>query len=245
MTSSKQNYSELIHRFQNVSHEDYNRFERKKQVLLQLSKASNKGMAIYDMYRNEYTLLHWQHDTDYPFQKKFNCMESLQALLHPDDVEYVYSSKHKALSMLHELSVDELKHHKLIYECRMRKANGTYQRFLHQYMVLELDKDDELWLLLLLIEPVTGKETETPPRGMMIMDCMNGTMKVYNNETCFTRREIQVLQLMAQGYDSSRIASILFISKNTVDNHRRNILSKTQTENTTQALMYARTLGVI
>ncbi|MEI6751535.1 MAG: LuxR C-terminal-related transcriptional regulator [Paludibacter sp.] len=245
MNNSNQNYHELIHRFQKVSHEDYNRFERKKQVLLQLSKASNKGMAIYDMHLNEYTLLHWQHDTDYPFHNKFNCMESLQALLHPDDVEYVHNTKYKALSMLHELSVDDLKHHKLIYECRMKNNNGSYQRFLHQYMILELDKDGELWLLLLLLDPVTGKETETPPRGMMIMDCMTGTIKVSHTETCFTRREVEILQLLSRGYESIQIAEKLFISKNTVDNHRRNILSKTQTENTTQTLMYARIIGVI
>ena len=144
-----------------------------------------------------------------------------------------------------KLSENELKHHKLIYECRMRNKNGSYQRFLHQYMVLELDKVGELWLLLLLLDPVTGKETETPPRGMMIMDCMNRTMKVSHNETCFTPREVEILQLLARGYESSRIAKKLFISKNTVDNHRRNILSKTQTENTTQALMYSRIIGVI
>jgi DNA-binding CsgD family transcriptional regulator len=245
MTNPNQKYRELIHQFQNVSHEDYNHFERKKQVLLQLSKASNKGMAIYDMHRNEYTLLHWQHDADYPFQKEFNCMESLQNLLHPDDIQYVRQTKHKALSLLKKLTEDELKQHKLIYECRMKKANGTYQRILHQYMVLELDKDGELWLLLLLLDPITGRETETPPRGMMIMDCMTGTMKVSHTDTCFTRREVEILQLMAQGYESSQIASTLFISKNTVDNHRRNILSKTQTENTTQTLMYARIIGVI
>ena len=245
MTNTKQNYHVLIHQFQNVSHEDYNQFERKKQVLLQLSKASNKGMAIYDMHRNEYTFLHWKYESDYPFQKKINCMESLQTLLHPADVEYVYSSKHKALSMIHKLPADKLKQHKLIFECRMRNANGTFQRFIHQYMVLELDKDGELWLLILLLDPVTGRETDTPPRGMMIMDCMTGTMKFSHPETCFTRREVEILQLLAQGNESSRIAEILFISKNTVDNHRRNILSKTQTENTTQALMYARIIGVI
>ena len=245
MNQIQQHYRELIHQFQNVSHEDYNRFERKKQVLLQLSKASNKGMAIYDLHRDEYTLLHWQYEADYPFQKEFNCRERLQALLHPDDIQYVQQTKHKALSLMKKLPEDELKQHKLIYECRMKNANGTFQRFMHQYMVLELDKDGELWLLLLLLDPVTGKETETPPRGMMIMDCMTGTMKVSHNETCFTRREVEILQLLARGYESSRIAEKLFISKNTVDNHRRNILSKTKTENTTQALMYARTLGVI
>lgn len=245
MTTLNENYRELLYQFQHVSHEDYMHFERKKQVLLQLSKAHNKGMAIYDIHLNQYDLLHWQYDDCYPFFTEFKCMESLQALIHPDDLQYVLQSKQKALSMIKKLSENEQKHHKLIYECRMKKANGTYQRIIHQYLVLEVDKKGELWLLLLLLDPVTGKETETPPRGMMIMDCMTGTMKVSHNENCFTRREIEILKLLALGYESSRIAEKLFISKNTVDNHRRNILSKTQTENTTQALMYARTLGVI
>ncbi len=42
-----------------------------------------------------------------------------------------------------------------------------------------------------------------------------------------TNREIEIISLIAQGNTSKKISEILFISKKTVDTHRRNILAKT------------------
>ena len=43
-----------------------------------------------------------------------------------------------------------------------------------------------------------------------------------------TPREIEILKLIMQEYSSEQIAEKIFISKNTVDTHRKNILEKTQ-----------------
>ncbi len=42
-----------------------------------------------------------------------------------------------------------------------------------------------------------------------------------------TRREVEIVEFIAQGKTSKEIGEILFISKTTVDTHRRNILGKT------------------
>jgi DNA-binding CsgD family transcriptional regulator len=52
-------------------------------------------------------------------------------------------------------------------------------------------------------------------------------------------RELQVLQLVAAGRTNQEIATVLFRSPNTVANHVRNILGKTQTSNRTQASAFA------
>lgn len=52
-----------------------------------------------------------------------------------------------------------------------------------------------------------------------------------------SEREIEVLQLIVQGKTSKEIANLLFISKNTVDTHRRNILSKTELRNTKELIL--------
>ncbi len=54
-----------------------------------------------------------------------------------------------------------------------------------------------------------------------------------------TEREGQVLRLMAAGKTNQQIADELFIAPNTVANHVKNILSKTQTANRTEAAAYA------
>lgn len=52
----------------------------------------------------------------------------------------------------------------------------------------------------------------------------------------FSKREIQVLELLAQGLSSKLIASKLNISFNTVETHRKNLLKKAD-ENTTAGLI--------
>jgi DNA-binding NarL/FixJ family response regulator len=66
-----------------------------------------------------------------------------------------------------------------------------------------------------------------------------------SSDKLLTDRETEVLKLISQGLDSHDIAERLFISVNTVNNHRQKILSKTRTKNATQALLYAKKVGII
>lgn len=50
-------------------------------------------------------------------------------------------------------------------------------------------------------------------------------------------REIEILEMVIQGKTSKEIASELFISKTTVDTHRRNVLDKTGCRSTSELLM--------
>lgn len=52
-------------------------------------------------------------------------------------------------------------------------------------------------------------------------------------------REIEILYLICKGMSNQEIADNLHISKRTVDNHRANILFKTNTKNTASLVVYA------
>lgn len=60
-----------------------------------------------------------------------------------------------------------------------------------------------------------------------------------------TEREVEVLRLVAQGRSNREISEALFITANTVANHMKNILSKTQTSNRTEAAAYAKDRGLV
>jgi DNA-binding NarL/FixJ family response regulator len=60
-----------------------------------------------------------------------------------------------------------------------------------------------------------------------------------------SRREVQVLQLLAAGRSNREIAAQLFVSPNTVANHVRGILTKTGTANRTEAAGYAIHHGLV
>lgn len=60
-----------------------------------------------------------------------------------------------------------------------------------------------------------------------------------------TRREIEVLGLIAQGNSSKEAADVLYVSKRTVDFHLANIYDKLQVNNRVQAYRAATRLGLI
>ena len=58
-------------------------------------------------------------------------------------------------------------------------------------------------------------------------------------------KELEVLQLVADGKDSREIASILYITENTVESHRSHIMRKLGATNAADMVMKAITLGLI
>jgi DNA-binding NarL/FixJ family response regulator len=53
-----------------------------------------------------------------------------------------------------------------------------------------------------------------------------------------TKREKELMQMIANGYTSSDMAEKLFLSTNTIESHRRNIFKKLQTGNIAEAIAY-------
>ena len=58
-------------------------------------------------------------------------------------------------------------------------------------------------------------------------------------ERWLTAREIEVLEMVADGKTSREIGDLLFISENTVKNHIRNILDKLGLHSRNEAVLYA------
>jgi LuxR family maltose regulon positive regulatory protein len=58
-------------------------------------------------------------------------------------------------------------------------------------------------------------------------------------------RELEVLQLMAQGYSNREISQRLFLALSTVKGHNRNIFGKLEVQRRTEAVARARELGLL
>ncbi len=70
------------------------------------------------------------------------------------------------------------------------------------------------------------------------------------NDAEFTRlglskRELEVLQLMAEGFSNAEIAARLFVSLNTIKTHASNLFFKLDASRRTQAIEKAKTLRLI
>ena len=71
-------------------------------------------------------------------------------------------------------------------------------------------------------------------------------VSIFNNDNqSLTKREIEILQLIRQGLLSKEIADRLNISIYTVNNHRKNILTKLNANNAIEAINLVNKEGVI
>ena len=62
---------------------------------------------------------------------------------------------------------------------------------------------------------------------------------------CLTERELEVLTLIGQHKTAGQIAEELYLSKHTVDTHRKNILEKAGLHKTSELVVFARENGLV
>lgn len=67
----------------------------------------------------------------------------------------------------------------------------------------------------------------------------------YPLQESLSEREIEVLQLVAQGLSNREISEQLFLALDTVKGHNRRIFSKLEVQNRTEAALRARELGLL
>lgn len=60
-----------------------------------------------------------------------------------------------------------------------------------------------------------------------------------------TKREQQILELLAEGLTNKEIADKIFLSKRTVETHRKNLIDKTHCKNSSALIRYAMTNGLL
>ena len=96
-------------------------------------------------------------------------------------------------------------------------------------------------------ELMEGIETVVKGKQFLSFDAALALRKTdtQNNMPVITRREKEVLELIADGMTNNEIAQKLFISTSTVDTHRKNLLAKLEAKNTASLIRIAAQLNII
>lgn len=96
--------------------------------------------------------------------------------------------------------------------------------------------------ILEAISEITNGRTYISPR---VHELLKGKPAAGSEMPILTRREVEVLKLIADGHTNQEIADKLFISSWTVDSHRKNLLLKFNAKNTAILIKTAVTGGII
>lgn len=89
--------------------------------------------------------------------------------------------------------------------------------------------------------PTDLPKTELGLRLMRLQTALN--RKYGHTAEGFTARELEIIELLAQGFNSKQIGEMLFISKHTVDTHRKNINRKGNFNGITDIVLFAIVFG--
>jgi two-component system, NarL family, response regulator LiaR len=99
-----------------------------------------------------------------------------------------------------------------------------------------------IWLGLRLTgrrQTIVVKEIPVPAEGPFVLD------ERKREDLHITRRELEILELIAQGLSNREIAEKLFVSENTVKTHSSRVFDKLGARRRTQAVQLGKEFGLL
>lgn len=173
-------------------------------------------------------------------------INDILTLIHPDDMDFVSKAENKALRYIYDvLGAEKFFRYKCSYNFRFKTADGSYRLYNHQSLILSLDENNNFVKSLNIhtdISHITHNNNyklsliglKGEP-GFLNIDVMDES-KIKSDEKAFSKREIEIISLIAQGRTSKEIAQKLHVSIDTVKTHRKRILEKTNCANVAELI---------
>jgi DNA-binding CsgD family transcriptional regulator len=230
---------------------DYSVVPKHIQMLQALSEISQSGTEIFDLNKKEiiffspnfgkvlgYTAADYAALNYHFFDGK----------IHPGEKKQLALNGLASLKMFHNFSDAEKRNHKVIHEYQMQNAEGNYVRLVQQYQILELDKKGQMWLMMGVVDVSPDQDANSPVKSK-ILNFKTGHIIPFENaekpQMELTKRELEILQLVKQGYLSKEISDKLSISVHTVNTHRYRFLEKLGANNSFEAVVFASKYGLL
>jgi DNA-binding CsgD family transcriptional regulator len=135
---------------------------------------------------------------------------------------------------------------------KMKHKDGRIMRLLFRHYPLETTEEGVATLSAISIDDVTHLIKSDFYWGRI--ECGKVTKQTHHlisldnkdiPHDILSEREKSIVKLLAQGKESKEIATILFISSHTVDNHRRNMINRIGVRDTTGLIQICKMCGMI
>jgi DNA-binding CsgD family transcriptional regulator len=173
-------------------------------------------------------------------------IDDILALIHPDDMDFVSKAENKALNYIYEvLGPDKFLQYKCSYNFRFKTPDGSYRLYNHQSLILTLDENNNFIKSLNIHTDISHITSHNNYKLSLIglmgepsflnIDVM-GQDNTQRDEKAFSKRELEIIRLIAEGRSSKEIAQKLHISIDTVKTHRKRILEKTNCANAAELI---------
>lgn len=177
--------------------------------------------------------------------------------IHPEESEQAVAImrmlKTKALVLLREKYKEkqDIPEHVLQMRYRMQHRDGRYLKIFRESRILQVQDDGTAEYIFTTCKVLYFEDNndfyldwELLGPDAQLLEFLKSNSPV--PEGCpLSKRELEILRYINQGFESKEIAEVAFVSKHTVNTHRRNILSKLDVKNTRVAVEMALRKGWI
>lgn len=167
-------------------------------------------------------------------------------LMDPEDVASYYKILKKINEYLLHVPCNAQSEYQVSFDYRIKLRDGKKIRLLQQIVAMEFDEQGRLMYTLDRLTDITHWEkddemvlTITGPNPSHQLIYYPGRTVQEQITDIFSKTEIKILRLLAEGLSSKEIAERASISFNTVNTHRRNMIRKASVKNTSELIQYA------
>ncbi len=167
-------------------------------------------------------------------------LKKMYSLIHPDDYVAVLKSTKKMLAYAYG-KIEELVplRNVLSMEYRIKHKKGFYKKIFSQNCIYKVGPGLNEFKAISFNTDVSFYHSYLKNEGKKKPVKSEDELCLPNRNINFTSRELEIIKLLALGKSSLQIGADLHISKNTVDTHRRKMLSKSRLCNTTELIAFA------
>jgi DNA-binding CsgD family transcriptional regulator len=163
--------------------------------------------------------------------------EEIIKKIHPDDRLKKYIHELRFYEMMDSMDTELRADYSVLSKIRMKDKDDEY-RFVKHRMFYIYSPDNRKLRFAFCLYHIALDQTQLQVSDFMIINTAKGEIIVkdkLNYQNILSKRELEVLKYVGQGYASKEIADFLSISINTVSRHRQNILEKLKVKNSVQA----------
>ena len=182
-------------------------------------------------------------------------IENMLKLIYPQDRAYYMGYLKYFWDFILSLPEGERRNYKVSIHARTQNREGEYIPMLMQ-VIDWIQENGQVQYVLATVTDISLL-IEKFRVGMTIYDIKNNTVKLFTshdpekeipvnlNSPKITKRQSEILNLLAKGLSSKMIGKTLNISVNTVNNHRQHLLKVTNSANVSALLSFAFQNGIV
>ncbi len=205
-------------------------------------------MYILDIHNMEYNWINHNIEELLGAPKNEINASFISDSVHPQDQPILSAIENKINKLSETNGIEWLSRYNIIFDFRVKNSSGHYVRILNQVLLIK-DTKNNIHKRFGIYTDISHIKKNGEPSLSLISISGHGSMIDipldidYLNDCPFTKREKEIASLIIQGLSNKEIASKLFISIETVKNHKKHIFSKSNCCSSLQLAQVCSTSG--